>query len=187
MLGLLAAPAGTAARLITRPYSALLFSAELAVTAMWTGLALSYLLPAMPPTFAILAVATGSYALALLGTRDRQRVTPSVVASGLSSKVTCWRVGEVGTVFGGIAAKAAAMVASGVAGAVVIEGAKRLVRARAVHEGAVWVASCGLRGVRVAETGAEKIRLTTADILSEARERIGEQSPPPGSTLGHKH
>jgi hypothetical protein len=89
--------------------------------------------------------------------------------------------------FGGIAAKAAGMVASGVAGVVVVDGAKRLVRARAAHETAVWMTTWGLRGVRAAETGAEKIRLTTADIVSEARERIGEQSLPPGSAAAHKH
>jgi Protein of unknown function (DUF1490) len=90
-------------------------------------------------------------------------------------------------VFSGIVAKAAGMVASGVAGAVVVDGAKRLARMRVAHEAAVWMTSWGLRGVRAAETGAEKIRLTTADIVSEARERIGEQSLPPGSAAEHKH
>lgn len=89
--------------------------------------------------------------------------------------------------FGGIVAKAAGMVASGVAGAVVVDGAKRLIRTRAVHEAAVWMTSWGLRGVRAAETGAERIRLTTADIVSEARERVGEQSLPPGPVAEHKH
>jgi zinc/manganese transport system permease protein len=87
LLGLLAAPAGMAQRLTVRPYLALLISAGLAVAAMWAGLALSYTVPALPPSFAILAVATGGYALALLSTRRRRSVTPSVVASGLSSKV----------------------------------------------------------------------------------------------------
>jgi zinc/manganese transport system permease protein len=87
LLGLLAAPAGTAQRLTTRPYSALLISAGLAVGEMWAGLALSYTVPALPPSFAILAVATGGYALALLSTRRRRSATRSVEASGLSSKV----------------------------------------------------------------------------------------------------
>ncbi|MDT7712044.1 MAG: hypothetical protein QOG46_733 [Pseudonocardiales bacterium] len=89
--------------------------------------------------------------------------------------------------FSGIAAKAAGMVVSGVAGAVVLDGAKRLARARSVHEAAVWMASWGLRGVRAVETGAEKVRLSTADIVSEARERIGEQSLPPGPVAEHNH
>lgn len=88
LLGLLATPAGTAQRLTTRPYSALLISAALAVAEMWAGLALSYALPALPPSFAILAVVTGGYTLALLRTRRRARsITASVVASELSSKV----------------------------------------------------------------------------------------------------
>jgi zinc/manganese transport system permease protein len=88
LLGLLATPAGTAQRLTTRPYSALLISAALAVAEMWAGLALSYTVPELPPSFAILAVVTGGYALALLCTRRRARsVTASVVASELSSKV----------------------------------------------------------------------------------------------------
>ncbi len=72
LLGLLAAPAGTAQRLTTRPYLGLLLSAGLAVTELWVGLALSYLIPALPPSFAILAVAAGGYLLALLVTTDRQ-------------------------------------------------------------------------------------------------------------------
>ncbi len=72
LLGLLAAPAGTAQRLTSRPYAALLISAGLAVGEMWAGLALSYTVPALPPSFAILAVATGGYALALLRTPQPQ-------------------------------------------------------------------------------------------------------------------
>ncbi|MBV8539685.1 MAG: metal ABC transporter permease [Pseudonocardiales bacterium] len=83
LLGLLAAPAGTAQRLTTRPYSALLISAGLAVAEMWAGLALSYTLPTLPPSFAILAVATGGYALALLCTRCR---APAAVRSRFSSR-----------------------------------------------------------------------------------------------------
>lgn len=69
LLGLLAAPAGTAQRLTIRPYRGLFLSAGLAVGAVWAGLALSFTVPALPPSFAILAIATGGYALALLCTR----------------------------------------------------------------------------------------------------------------------
>jgi zinc/manganese transport system permease protein len=79
LLGLIAAPAGTAQRLTSRPYSALIISAGLAVGEMWAGLALSYAVPALPPSFAILAVATGCYALALLRTRSPRHVAPAVV------------------------------------------------------------------------------------------------------------
>jgi zinc/manganese transport system permease protein len=69
LLGLLAAPAGTAQRLTTRPYTALLLSAGLAVATVWAGLLLSYLIPVLPPSFTILAVATGGYLLTMLATR----------------------------------------------------------------------------------------------------------------------
>jgi zinc/manganese transport system permease protein len=65
LLGLVAAPAGTAQRLTARPYRALGLSVALAVFAMWAGLALSYLVPVLPPSFAILTVAAAGYAVVL--------------------------------------------------------------------------------------------------------------------------
>src|SRR5262249_509338 len=65
LLGLLAAPAGTAQRLTTQPFLGLALSAALAIAAMWIGLLLSYLVPGDPPSFAILAVATGGFAMAI--------------------------------------------------------------------------------------------------------------------------
>jgi hypothetical protein len=56
-----------------------------------------------------------------------------------------------------------------------------------VHEAAVTTAAWGLRGVRKAEEGAESARLTVADVVAEARERIGEQAPPPGITADAEH
>lgn len=91
-------------------------------------------------------------------------------------------------VFGAFVGKAAGLVATGLAGAVALEGAKKVVNSRTVHGAAVTVTSWGLRGARVAEVGAERARLVTADIVSEARERVGEQSPPPsGAGHGHDH
>jgi zinc/manganese transport system permease protein len=69
LLGLLAAPAGTAQRLTARPYLALGLSVVIAVVDMWVGLGLSYLVPSMPPSFAILAVATLLYGIAALWPR----------------------------------------------------------------------------------------------------------------------
>ncbi|WP_030340416.1 metal ABC transporter permease [Streptomyces sp. NRRL S-1022] len=66
LLGLLAAPAGAAIRLTDRPYRALALSAGLAVLEMWAGLFASYAVPRMPPSFAIMAVATAVYAATLL-------------------------------------------------------------------------------------------------------------------------
>lgn len=89
--------------------------------------------------------------------------------------------------FGGLVGKAAGLVASGLVGAAAYDGVKKIARSSVVHGAAVTAMSWGLRGVRAAETGAEKARLATADIVSEARERIGEQSPAPGAANGHAH
>ncbi|MER5663466.1 metal ABC transporter permease [Streptomyces mirabilis] len=69
LLGLLAAPAGAAQRLTDRPYHALALSAGLAVVEMWAGLALSYYVPQLPPSFTIMAVATAVYAATLATVR----------------------------------------------------------------------------------------------------------------------
>jgi zinc/manganese transport system permease protein len=67
LLGLVAAPAATAHRLTVRPYWAMALSVLLAVVELWLGLGLSYAVPVLPPSFAILAVATGGYVLAAAG------------------------------------------------------------------------------------------------------------------------
>ena len=67
--------------LTARPYRGLAISAGLAVAEMWAGLTLAYAAPAMPPSFAIIAVATACYAAAFArpgsagpnGTRRRQQ------------------------------------------------------------------------------------------------------------------
>ncbi|WP_416959360.1 metal ABC transporter permease [Streptomyces sp. Agncl-13] len=69
LLGLLPAPAGAAQRLTDRPYPALALSAGLAVAEMWAGLALSYYVPQLPPSFAIMTVATAVYATVLVAAR----------------------------------------------------------------------------------------------------------------------
>jgi zinc/manganese transport system permease protein len=66
LLGLLAAPAGAAHRLTANPYLAIALSATLAVLSMWLGLAISYGMPSLPPSTAVIAVATAIYALAFL-------------------------------------------------------------------------------------------------------------------------
>jgi zinc/manganese transport system permease protein len=72
LLGLLAAPAGAAHRLTPNPYLALALSAALAVLAMWIGLATSYAIPSLPPSSAIITIATASYLLAFLLTTLRR-------------------------------------------------------------------------------------------------------------------
>jgi zinc/manganese transport system permease protein len=72
LLGLLAAPAGTAHRLTSRPYLAFGLSGLLAVVEVWLGLIVSYFVPRVPPSFAILAVAAGVYFVVLLSSRSRE-------------------------------------------------------------------------------------------------------------------
>ncbi len=76
LLGLLAAPAGAARRLTASPYRALALSALLALIAVWAGIALAYRFPSLPPSSAIIGVATTIYVLAALHdvvTRRRAR------------------------------------------------------------------------------------------------------------------
>jgi zinc/manganese transport system permease protein len=83
-LGLLAAPAGAASRITTRPLIALALSAGIAVASVWIGLTVSYLVPKLPPSFAILTVAALTYLAAIVVGGLRQR-RPAVSAgrSGL--------------------------------------------------------------------------------------------------------
>ncbi|GAA4835767.1 DUF1490 family protein [Saccharopolyspora rosea] len=91
-------------------------------------------------------------------------------------------------VLGAVVGRVAGVVGTGLAGAVAYDGIKRFVRSGGARRGAVAVTAWGLRGIRAAETGTEQARLTLADVVSEARERIGEQTPPPGTTEhGHEH
>jgi zinc/manganese transport system permease protein len=70
LLGLLAAPAGAAQRLTARPYGALGLSAAFAVASVWVGLTVSYLIPKLPPSSAIIAVAGAIYLVAFVATAD---------------------------------------------------------------------------------------------------------------------
>jgi zinc/manganese transport system permease protein len=64
VLGLIAAPAGAALRLTSRPYLGMAYSTGIALVAMWGGIALSYAIPSLPPSTAIVGIAVGAYALA---------------------------------------------------------------------------------------------------------------------------
>ncbi|MEW2517567.1 metal ABC transporter permease [Actinacidiphila alni] len=77
LLGLLAAPAGTAQRLTDNPARAFVLSAVLAVADMWGGLAASYALPSVPPSFAVVALATALYAAAFAVGPYRRRTAAS--------------------------------------------------------------------------------------------------------------
>lgn len=87
----------------------------------------------------------------------------------------------------GLVVRAARVVATGLAGAAAYDGVKRIARTGAIRGATVTGTVWGLRGFRAAEAGAEKARLVAGDIVSEARERIGEQAPAPGTIDGHGH
>ena len=93
VLGLLAAPAGTAYRLTTRPFVGLLLAAGVAVLDMWAGLALSYLVPAFPPSFSILAVASGVYLVAIVA----KRLWPTASPARRSSSTGTAEASELGS------------------------------------------------------------------------------------------
>ena len=77
LLGLLAAPAATALVLTDRPYRGMAIATALAIAEMWAGLALAYAAPALPPSFAIIAVAAAAYLAAFAASRLRRpRVAP---------------------------------------------------------------------------------------------------------------
>jgi len=80
LLGLLAAPAGAAHRLTANPYLALALSGALAILAMWLGLTISYLIPTLPPSTAVIAIATATYALAFLFTAPRSIAPPRLLS-----------------------------------------------------------------------------------------------------------
>lgn len=73
VLGLLAAPAGAAMLLVHRPFAAMWLSALLAILAVWVGLCWAFLVPSLPPTFTILAAASGFYVLCAIGAKLRSR------------------------------------------------------------------------------------------------------------------
>jgi zinc/manganese transport system permease protein len=75
LLGLVAAPAGAAGRLTSRPYRALALSAGIAVACMWGGITASYLIADVPPSFAIMSLALGAYVAAFVLTLGRGRRT----------------------------------------------------------------------------------------------------------------
>lgn len=72
LLGLLAAPAGAAHRLTSSPYRGLLLAGAFALTAMWAGIALSCAIPSLPPSSAIIGVASAIYAVSF-GLAGRRR------------------------------------------------------------------------------------------------------------------
>ncbi len=73
LLGLLAAPAGAARLLTSRPWWGLALSGALAVAAMWSGLALSYTISSVPPSSAVVGIATLAYLVAVVVRSIKER------------------------------------------------------------------------------------------------------------------
>ncbi|GAB18529.1 hypothetical protein GOEFS_057_00050 [Gordonia effusa NBRC 100432] len=85
-------------------------------------------------------------------------------------------------------AKAGSAVATGLVGAAAYDAARKALASAPLRDGAVLATAWGLKGTRRAEEVAENVRLQAADILAEAKEKIGEQSSPPGvATDVHDH
>lgn len=95
VLGLIAAPAGTAQRLTARPYAGMAISATIALLACWGGVALAYVLPSLPPSSAIVALLVLVYVLAAALPRPpasrRRRRSPPTSAAPVSSSTTIAR------------------------------------------------------------------------------------------------
>lgn len=65
ILGLLATPAAIAQRLTTRPGAGIALTAAVAIAGLWAGLVLSYAVPRIPPSFAIIGLLFLGYVLAV--------------------------------------------------------------------------------------------------------------------------
>ncbi|MDP9637737.1 Ni,Fe-hydrogenase III small subunit [Rhodococcus cercidiphylli] len=87
-----------------------------------------------------------------------------------------------------IVAKAVSTVVTGAVGVAAYNGAKKLYEKAPVRKAVVSATELGLRAARKAEVHAESARLAVSDVVAEARDRIGEEVPPPtASDAGHGH
>ncbi|CKL98442.1 Protein of uncharacterised function (DUF1490) [Mycobacterium tuberculosis] len=84
-------------------------------------------------------------------------------------------------------AKATTTVITGLGGVAAHEILKKAAAKAPLRQTAVSAAALGLRGTRKAEEAAESARLKVADVMAEARERIGEESPTPAISDLHDH
>lgn len=84
-------------------------------------------------------------------------------------------------------AKAATTVITGLAGVTAYEVLRKAAKKAPLRETAVTAAELSLRGTRKAEEAAESARLKIADVVAEARERIGEEAPTPAVSDIHDH
>ncbi|CAM3604045.1 DUF1490 family protein [Tsukamurella ocularis] len=83
--------------------------------------------------------------------------------------------------------KAGSALVTGLVGAAAYDATKKALAKAPLREGAVAATALGLKGSRKAEEVAENVRLNAADILAEAKERVGEESTPPATGAAHDH
>jgi len=76
LLGLLAAPGGAARLLSDSPWRGLGLSGVIAVGSMWAGLVLSYQIPSLPASTAVIGIATATFLLAAAVSWLRRRSRP---------------------------------------------------------------------------------------------------------------
>lgn len=72
--------------------------------------------------------------------------------------------------------KAAGAVLTGLVGVSAYETVRKALGTAPIRRASVTVMEWGLRGTRRAEAAAESARLTVADVVAEARGRIGEEA-----------
>jgi hypothetical protein len=88
----------------------------------------------------------------------------------------------------GLLGKAAGTVVTGLVGVSAYEVVRKALAKAPLHDAAVTATEWGLRGTRRAEEAAESARLKLADVVAEARERIGEEAQPPAiGNHDHEH
>ncbi|ATO62917.1 DUF1490 family protein [Mycobacterium avium subsp. hominissuis] len=79
----------------------------------------------------------------------------------------------------GLLIKATGTVFTGLVGVSAYEVLRKAVGKAPVHRAAVTTTEWGLRGTRRAEVAAEAARLKVADVVAEARDRIGDNASLP--------
>jgi len=89
----------------------------------------------------------------------------------------------------GLLGKAAGTVVTGLVGVSAYEIVRKALAKAPLHgAAAVTATEWGLRGTRRAEEAAESARLKLADVVAEARERVGEEAQPPAiGDHDHEH
>jgi hypothetical protein len=88
----------------------------------------------------------------------------------------------------GLLGKAAGTVVTGLVGVSAYEVVRKALAKAPLHGAAVTATEWGLRGTRRAEEAAESARLKLADVVAEARERVGEEAQPPAiGNHDHEH